>query len=537
MDYLGRDRYLFLSQFSLTTNTLICYILLRTGKKLSWYNAVCHRYKGVKVEVHHIIPVAKGRTDEAENAIALCFDCHTDAGHYNSKHPRGTKFSPEELNHARDMWHFAVKANKITPPDKVDYIYARYLVCKSYSAIREICGGILNNFPVDSPFLFQNVIVKFQTYVVESHPDNYRHSHIGGEAFRTHEEFTKKHPDVRILDRTSKNLFPYFEAQRLPTHQELRQNVANKDSVTSLLLDAGVPPENISSVFAYDEACGDRRFQEIYRLRPLWTVYLAISNISNHPVSFKSLLCEYEQSSGVSFRPFIEKICSTNKEINLPHSPIPPNATVVIPISTLLGPIDGESPALYWQDMSDISTGEVQVSGHGDGSNVINNTAIIGPSLWPKAIRVEDSSHHEVEHQIHDFDLSNLYTIDRSWECGSCPHLFFETLQGKKYWGELFAKAPKEVQTTHFQIPTGVSGCIIAELEQEVSRIVKISVNNTLIYSGVTLNRNEHLSFPVKTGDYVCLIGFYEPLPSTKELNPNPWLKNEIVLDYMRTST
>jgi len=501
------------------------------------YCCVCHRYKGVKVEVHHILPVAKGGTDVAENAIALCFDCHADAGHYNNKHPRGTKFSPEELRHARDMWHFAVKANQITPPDNVDYIHSRYLVCKSYSAIKEICDGTLDNFPVDSPFLFQNDIGKFQKYVVDSQPENYRHSYIWGEAFKTHKEFAKKHPGARIFDRTSNNLFPYFEAQRLPTHQELRRNVANKDFVTNLLLDAGISPEKISSVLAYDEVCGDAGFQEIYRLRPLWTVYLAISNISNHPVSFKSLLCEYEEGSGVSFRPFIEKIDSSNKEINLPRSPIPPKATVVIPVSTLLGPIDGESPKLFWEDMSDIPTGEVQTSGHGDGSNIINNTAIIGPILWPKAIQVEDSSHHEVEHQIYDFDLSNLYTIDRFWECGSCPHLFLETSQGKKYWGELFAKAPKEVQTTEIQIPIGVSGCIIAELEHEVSRIIKISVNKTLIYSDVTLKKNEQLIFPVKTGDHVRLVGFYEPLPSTKELNPNPWMKNGIVLEYMKTST
>ena len=183
------------------------------------YCCVCHRYKGVKVEVHHILPVAKGGTDVAENAIALCFDCHADAGHYNNKHPRGTKFSPEELRHARDMWHFAVKANQITPPDNVDYIYSRYLVCKSYSAIKEICDGTLDNFPVDSPFLFQNDIGKFQKYVVDSQPENYRHSHIWGEVFKTHKEFGKKHPGARIFDRTSNNLFPYFEAQRLPTHQ------------------------------------------------------------------------------------------------------------------------------------------------------------------------------------------------------------------------------------------------------------------------------------------------------------------------------
>ena len=51
---------------------------------------VCHRYKGVKVEVHHIKQEALGGENTYENAISLCFDCHCDAGHYNPKHPRGT---------------------------------------------------------------------------------------------------------------------------------------------------------------------------------------------------------------------------------------------------------------------------------------------------------------------------------------------------------------------------------------------------------------------------------------------------------------
>ncbi len=58
---------------------------------------VCHRYKGVKVKVHHIIPKSEGGNDSLDNAIALCFNCHADAGHYNPKHPRGTKYSPDEL--------------------------------------------------------------------------------------------------------------------------------------------------------------------------------------------------------------------------------------------------------------------------------------------------------------------------------------------------------------------------------------------------------------------------------------------------------
>jgi len=58
---------------------------------------VCHRYNGVGVEAHHIVQEADGGPNKYENAIVLCFDCHAAAGHYNSRHPRGTKFSPEEL--------------------------------------------------------------------------------------------------------------------------------------------------------------------------------------------------------------------------------------------------------------------------------------------------------------------------------------------------------------------------------------------------------------------------------------------------------
>lgn len=40
---------------------------------------VCHRSKGVKVEVHHIVPTSQGGTDDFDNAVVLCFDCHADA--------------------------------------------------------------------------------------------------------------------------------------------------------------------------------------------------------------------------------------------------------------------------------------------------------------------------------------------------------------------------------------------------------------------------------------------------------------------------
>jgi hypothetical protein len=74
---------------------------------------VCHRAKGVKVEIHHIVPVAEGGEDTLENAILLCFDCHADAGHYNINHPKGTKFSRSELQKQKDAWIETVRTHGI----------------------------------------------------------------------------------------------------------------------------------------------------------------------------------------------------------------------------------------------------------------------------------------------------------------------------------------------------------------------------------------------------------------------------------------
>ncbi len=80
---------------------------------------VCHRYKGVKVEIHHIKPQADGGEDTLENAIALCFDCHADAGHYNPKHPKGLKLSQGELKLQKENWFKIVNENNISTPKPV----------------------------------------------------------------------------------------------------------------------------------------------------------------------------------------------------------------------------------------------------------------------------------------------------------------------------------------------------------------------------------------------------------------------------------
>jgi hypothetical protein len=65
---------------------------------------ICHRFCGVKIETDHIVPTADGGTDDIENAIPVCFECHAEIHSYNPQHPRGRKFMPEELRRHKAQW-------------------------------------------------------------------------------------------------------------------------------------------------------------------------------------------------------------------------------------------------------------------------------------------------------------------------------------------------------------------------------------------------------------------------------------------------
>jgi hypothetical protein len=65
---------------------------------------ICHRFCGITIETDHILPKSVGGTDDIENAISLCFECHAEAHLYNDKHPRGRKYTSEELKMHKDNW-------------------------------------------------------------------------------------------------------------------------------------------------------------------------------------------------------------------------------------------------------------------------------------------------------------------------------------------------------------------------------------------------------------------------------------------------
>ena len=70
---------------------------------------LCHTFCGTKIEVHHIKQEADGGENTFENAIALCFNCHADMKSYDFHHPKGNKYSENELRRHCEEWYKIAK--------------------------------------------------------------------------------------------------------------------------------------------------------------------------------------------------------------------------------------------------------------------------------------------------------------------------------------------------------------------------------------------------------------------------------------------
>src|SRR5207302_8254027 len=73
----------------------------------------CLKQCGINIEAAHIIDEAAGGSNDEDNGIPLCFDCHQEVGSYNDSHPRGNKIRPEELRARRDRVYALVAEGKL----------------------------------------------------------------------------------------------------------------------------------------------------------------------------------------------------------------------------------------------------------------------------------------------------------------------------------------------------------------------------------------------------------------------------------------
>ena len=425
--------------------------------------------------MHHIQPESTGGLNTYDNGIALCFDCHADAGHYNPKHPRGTKFSPSELRNAKDNWLQIVKDNNVQQATDSDNFYCRYYLCKNYEQLVEISNGDLSRFPVENPLLFNNEVVGLLKTIIENHPDSYRHANAWGDSLPNEENYLKQYPNSK-LGTEIEDWYPYYQIIRVPSKDEL-EALQRKDGLLRLMLKSDLPIEDVAMVGAYCDGCGSPGFQDEFIFRKLWCSFLAVTNLSNKPVTLQSIVGTIYHNHEAEFSSFNQS--NDNLEnIPMPKAPVPHNSTVLLPLAIILPPF---YPAKRnrWSETYDDEHRHVQIVSHeGVDKPDYSDYLVYGTQIISKAIKYKVEGKTELQ-EIHDFDLSNMYTIDRSWECGSCPHLFISSKSGQNisYCKELLAHCCLVDGKENFFVPEHVDSIIIAEIEDEVTEPTLIGLS------------------------------------------------------------
>ena len=244
---------------------------------------LCTRFKGVRLEVHHIRPESGGGSNDFDNAIPLCFDCHADVGHYNSDHPRGNRYSYTELRRHRDRLYVQLSQDIFPPTDaQEEWAYCRYLICKNFSAFSEIVRGHLDRVPVDNPLLADTIALPEMRRLVQIQGNNDRRGNVHSDWFPNAEEYYAKHSSLEDPQDADCPVYPYFDGIRMPDEDEIRTKVGPTDPISVHLLDAGAPPEDVCVALCHDDPCGGG-FPELYETRPIWAVFLEIRNISSIP--------------------------------------------------------------------------------------------------------------------------------------------------------------------------------------------------------------------------------------------------------------
>lgn len=72
---------------------------------------LCEKFVGVGIEIAHLDP----DKSDLDNAIPLCFECHAAIGHYNAEHPRGRRYSVQELKTRRDQVYERYTRHLVSP--------------------------------------------------------------------------------------------------------------------------------------------------------------------------------------------------------------------------------------------------------------------------------------------------------------------------------------------------------------------------------------------------------------------------------------
>jgi len=76
---------------------------------------ICRRFKPIRLQVHHIKQRSQGGTNDPDNLIALCINCHIDV---HSKLPFVRRFSEQEQKLSRNNVYQLIRDGKLVPDEE-----------------------------------------------------------------------------------------------------------------------------------------------------------------------------------------------------------------------------------------------------------------------------------------------------------------------------------------------------------------------------------------------------------------------------------
>ena len=465
---------------------------------------VCNRYAAVGIEAHHILPKAAGGADTLENAIALCFDCHCAAGHYNPKHPRGTKYSPDELRAQRDRWHAIVEAGKVSESTEaeIEGLYVRHLVCVEPTAAYDLLHYNRDRIPFSYLAIQKNEVLGLMREVLSDTLAE------GAE----HPAANWDHPYFQNMDLNLPEFLDAFpEFGGAPERQFLPSDFVSPAITSSKLLRklyaAGVPAEKLGAVQIGEYGCaGGNVHIYVHVRRPLF-VFADIRNQSEHPISIDSIFHRVSDESSI-FQDINSWDSGEIKELDIGNLTLAPGEALLVPECIQLGPMDHDPVSNVYEELYKLDTGQFQSFGFLN-SNQPTETFWFGPSQRIVGVGVSSYETKALK-SIHTFDPQKCYVLFRGWECGSCPHVYSKTADEPwTYLGEAFNEKPGELCQSSFKMEDKLTSFLIVETDFETTEISKISVDETLIAENIELVRGEGVEFSALEGATLRLLGKY----------------------------
>ncbi len=135
---------------------------------------LCGKACGTNIQIAHIIPKGKSKSDDIDNAIPLCFDCHSEIGRYNKEHPMGNQYRPEELKARREQIYEEYTRHLVPP---IHFEITQDLPNEQKRHLPDIGFNITHlgdSFPV-------KVLVAIQVFLGDKHLWSPKTGHYSGE--------------------------------------------------------------------------------------------------------------------------------------------------------------------------------------------------------------------------------------------------------------------------------------------------------------------------------------------------------------------